>query len=132
MYVPSPLAALAYGAVKVGGYAAAARALNRAVGAAASPVAFGFAKTAIGLVGGIVYVMFAAELFQDSGSDLRLYLAAAPVRFVAWAIALSLFYRLRPRTLVLAASLGTVWSYALDLIMVGIYKVLPGMVMPWC
>ena len=130
MYAPSPLAALVYGAVKVGGYAYAAHRLNRFVGANASPVAFGFAKTAIGFVGGLIYLFALADYFK--GSDLLFYAGAAPFRLIAWTIALSLFYRLKPNILMLAVAAGTVWSYALDLLMWGIFKIMPGMVMPWC
>ena len=39
-----------------------------------------------------------------------------------------------PRLILIAAAVasGTAWSYALDGVMWAIYKVVPGMVMPFC
>ncbi|MCB1607184.1 MAG: hypothetical protein KDI71_09445 [Xanthomonadales bacterium] len=130
MYVPSPLAAVAYGAVKIAGYAYAAHWFNRYGRPQASLFGFGLAKTLIGLVGGVLYVFLVADLL--SASDLVIYLAAAPVRLAAWIIVIQLFYQVKASTHLLWALAGTAWSYALDLLMAGIYQLVPGMVMPWC
>src|SRR5262245_41119862 len=97
--IPSPTAALVYAAIKLGGYAAFARGLNRVSGDAVSPIRFAAAKTALGLVGGIAYVFALAPAVGISEqSDAALFLGAAPVRIAVWLI----------------------------------YRVVPGMVMPFC
>ena len=133
--MPSPLAALAYGAVKVIGYAYFARYLNQRHGESVSPYKFGIVKTAIGLAGGIAYVsVIAPAIWAQQDSHWAFFLGAAPIRFVAWCTALAIFYQFRARKAVVAgmAALGTIWSYVLDGIMWLIYQILPGMVMPFC
>ena len=133
--MPSPLAAVVYAAVKIGGYAAFAYGLNKITGRSISPLKFGGAKTALGLVGGITYVfaLVPATGLSDS-SDVALFLGAAPVRLLVWGAALSLFYGFRsnPRLMSAAMFLGVGWSYALDGAMWLVYRILPGMVMPFC
>jgi hypothetical protein len=133
--LPSPLAALAYGAIKVVGYAYFARRLNGYLGESVSPVKFGIAKTAIGLAGGLLYLFCMLPAMEVAGaSNLIVFLGAAPVRVVAWCVALAVFYGARNRVWVLltAALIGTTWTFALDGVMWLVYKVLPGMVMPFC
>ena len=133
--MPSPLAALAYGAVKIIGYAYFAKGLNLAAGRSISPYRFGVAKTAIGLAGGIAYVFVLLPAFGLSeGSDLQIFLGAIPVRLVAWSVALAIFYGFKEKPLFIAGAIaaGTAWSYALDGVMWIIYKLMPGMVMPFC
>jgi hypothetical protein len=132
--VPSPVAALAYGAVKLGGYAYFSMRLNVAVGASVRPYKFGLAKTVIGLVGGIAYLFALSRALPDGASDLVVFLGAIPVRITAWTVALWIFYgfKHKPRLVALAVLIGTAWSYMLDGIMWALYKLLPGMVMPFC
>lgn len=133
--VPGPLAALTYGAVKVLGYAYFARQLNQRLGVTVSPYKFGFAKTAIGLAGGMAYVFLLLHTMAgEDVSDLKVFIGAAPVRMLAWSLALALFYRFRGQAGLfgVAVLVGTAWSYVLDGVMWALYKVLPGMVMPWC
>jgi len=132
--VPGPLAALTYGAIKVAGYALFAKGLNRASARSVPALKFGLAKTAIGLVGGLAYVFAVVLALLPDAAEWRVYLGALPVRVVAWVIALSLFYRWRERrTLLLGAVLiGVAWSYAIDGVMAMLYKILPGMQMPFC
>jgi hypothetical protein len=133
--IPSAAAALTYGAVKVAGYALFGKTLNRWAQSPVRPVRFGLAKTALGLAGGLLYllVIVPATSLKDS-SDAVLFIGVIPIRLVVWSIALKLFYadRLQPRTKLLAVVAGTAWSYALDGVMALIYRVLPGMVMPFC
>ena len=67
-------------------------------------------------------------------SDFLLFLGAAPVRFLAWSALIGLFYGFRANPMLMSAAvlLGVVWSYALDGAMWVIYKILPGIVMPFC
>jgi hypothetical protein len=132
--MPSPAAGLTYGAIKVAGYALFARVLNRYAEKPAPPLKFGIVKTALGLVGGIAYFFLSLYIAGDDNSDVLLYIGALPVRLLIWAAVLQLFYRdgLQRRTKVLATLAGTAWSYVLDGAMVLIYRVVPGMDMPFC
>ena len=133
--MPSPLAALAYGAVKIVGYAYFAKALNSAAHRSVSPYRFGVTKTALGLAGGLLYIFVLLPAFGlRDGSDLQIFLGAIPVRLAAWSVALAIFYSFKHKPVLIAAAVasGTAWSYALDGVMWAIYKVVPGMVMPFC
>jgi hypothetical protein len=101
--MPSPVAGLMYAAVKVAGYALFGEALNRYAKKPARPLRFGLGKTALGLVGGVTYLFLIYSSSLEHSSDL-----------------------------LIAVVVGTVWSYALDGVMALIYRVLPGMVMPFC
>ena len=133
--VPSPLAAGVYVAVKVVGYATFARGLNRVTGKHVGPYRFAVAKTAVGLVGGIAYLLFLLPAFgSEDGSTPAVWLGAIPVRLLAWSLVLALFwgFRDRPRVMLMAVAVGTAWSYVLDGLMSLLYRILPGMDMPWC
>jgi hypothetical protein len=131
--MPSPVAALTYGAVKIAGYALFAKVLNRYTQKPVSPLKFGLVKTAVGLIGGLGYLFLMYSLREDT-SDAIAFIGALPVRLVVWAIVIKWFYGdgLERRTRVVATLAGTVWSYVLDGLMALIYRVLPGMVMPFC
>jgi hypothetical protein len=131
--MPSPVAALTYGAVKIAGYALFAKVLNRYAQKPVSPLKFGLVKTAVGLIGGLGYLVLMYSLREDT-SDAIAFIGALPVRLVVWAIVIEWFYGdgLERRTRVVATLAGTVWSYVLDGLMALIYRVLPGMVMPFC
>jgi hypothetical protein len=62
------------------------------------------------------------------------FAAAAPVRALAWLIALSIFFEWKGRRVALAIAVlaGVIWSYILDGVMVGVYQIIPGMAMPFC
>lgn len=133
--MPSPLAGLAYATVKIAGYAAFAHGLNKAVGREVSPLKFGLAKTGLGLVGGIAYLFILSMVVGSAHvSDAALFSGAMPVRMLVWLGALALFYGFRQRTALMSGVVivGVAWSYALDCVMWVIYKILPGMVMPFC
>ena len=131
--VPSPVAGLTYGAVKVAGYALFARVLNRYAQNPVPPLKFGLVKTAVGLAGGLGYLFLVYSVRADT-PDAIVFIGALPVRLIVWAIVIDWFYRdgLDRRTKGLAILAGTAWSYALDGVMALIYRILPGMVMPFC
>jgi dipeptide/tripeptide permease len=132
--VPGPLAAVTYASIKVVGYAGFAYALNRVLDRNIGVWKFGFAKTGIGLVGGLIY-FFAMMAMADekSFSEAQVYAGALPVRLLAWSVALALFYGFRDRKqlVILALVAGVLWSYLLDGVMALVYRV-PGMAMPFC
>jgi len=132
--IPSPLAALAYAAVKIGGYSYFAARLNGIIGTNVRPIRFGLAKTGIGLLGGLVYFYLLSVWGDEHLSDAKVFVGALPVRLIAWGIALGIFYGFRSKPMLVVAALlvGVVWSYALDGAMWLIYKIMPGMVMPFC
>lgn len=133
--VPGPLAALTYGALKVGGYALFARGLNGATGRSVRELGFGFGKTAIGLAGGLAYLfaIVPATGLTDS-PEWVVYAATLPIRVLSWTVALTLFYGWKRRPLLVLGAIpaGVAWSYALDAVMSVLFKVLPGMEMPFC
>jgi hypothetical protein len=132
--MPGPLAVITYTAVKVAGYAGYAYWLNRQVGKHVGVWKFGIAKTAIGLVGGLLYVLVMMTMFDDTQlSDAQTYIGALPFRLAAWVVALALFYGFRERAgfMKFALAAGVVWSYILDGVMAIFYH-LPGMAMAVC
>lgn len=133
--IPSPAAALIYAAVKVSGYAVFAHGLNTIGKRSVSPIKFSAAKTGLGLIAGVTYVFaLAPSLGVSDSSDAELFLGAAPVRLAVWLLVLGMFYGLRenPKLIGAAVFAGVAWSYTLDGLMWLIYKVLPGMAMPFC
>ena len=131
--MPSPVAALTYGAVKVAGYALFAKVLNRYAQKPVAPLKFGLVKTAVGLAGGLAYLFLVYSMREDT-PDAIVFIGALPVRLIVWAIVIRWFYGdgLERRTMVLAILAGTAWSYVLDGLMALIYRIVPGMVMPFC
>lgn len=132
--IPSPTAALTYGAVKVAGYALFAKLLNRYAQKPVSPLKFGLVKTAVGLVGGLAYLFVVYSVRADT-PDAIVFIGALPVRLIVWAIVIRWFYGdgLHRRTMILATLAGTAWSYLLDGLMAIIYRAFPdAMVMPFC
>lgn len=129
--MPGPVAGLTYGAIKIAGYAVFAKVLNRYAEKPVSPLKFGIVKTALGLVGGVAYFFL---FVREDRSELSLLVGVLAVRLFIWATALELFYRanLQRRTKVLAVLAGTAWSFLPDGVMFLLYRVLPGMDMPFC
>jgi hypothetical protein len=132
--IPSVFAAAIYGTVKVAGYAAFGSQLNRVAGRTVSPLKFGLVKTAVGLAGGIAYLIFAPNLLGIDESNWSIWLGAVPIRLLAWSIVIAIFYgfRDRPGLMTLAVLAGVVWSYVLDGVMALFHRVLPSMNMPFC
>jgi len=123
-----------YGAIKVAGYGVYAAALAKYGRSRVHPLVFGAAKTLLGLAAGIAFISILAAYLPPQTSDLFAWLVAIPIRLTVWLLALHLFFRFGQgwRVLLVAAVLGTVLSYALDGVMWLLYRVLPGMEMPWC
>ena len=133
--IPSPTAALIYAAVKLGGYALFAHGLNKLAGRRVSPMKFSAAKTGLGLLGGITYVFAIAPAVEISErSDAELFVGAAPMRMAIWLLVVGVFYgfRANPKLTAAAVFAGVAWSYTLDGVMWLMYRVVPGMVMPFC
>lgn len=131
--MPSTAAAGVYLTVKLVGYAVFAIALNRVAGKSVSPYKFTAAKTALGLAGGIGYLII-INVISDDLSDLTFWAGAIPIRLLAWVLVLGYFYGFKEQTILIAAAAfaGVAWSYLLDWLMSFFYKVLPGMESPWC
>ena len=132
---PSPLAAGVYVVVKVVGYAVFAHGLNRVTEQQIRPYRFAVAKTLVGLVGGIAYLLvLLPSIDAGASSTVSVWLGAIPVRLLAWSLVLAFFFgfRNRPGVMSMAVVVGTVWSYVLDGLMSLFYRILPGMDMPWC
>lgn len=132
--LPSPLAAVTYAAIKVIGYAAFAHGLNNVVGKSVSLLKFGISKIVIGFAAGVTYLFWVVPHTQiDQHSNSALLLGEVPIRMLAWAVALSIFYgfRTRPMLVSFAVLCGTALSYLLDGIMALLFH-LPGMEMPFC
>jgi len=132
--IPSFLAAASYGAIKVCGYAGFARALNVQLDRKVNIWGFGFAKTAIGFAVGVAYFLLVLTGKGEHWSEAQVYAGVLPFRLLAWAVALTIFYRLRQQPRALAFMLlvaGVVWSYLLDGLMALVNK-LPGMTTAFC
>lgn len=136
--LPSPLAASLYVAIKMAGYAAFASGLNRVWGTRVSAPQFAAGKTLLGFLSGAAYLWvygfwISSRLDTSTWSELGLWVGAAWPRLVVWLLALKLFYRQQKLpSLGVAALAGVAWSYALDAMMWGLYRVLPGMVWGFC
>lgn len=132
--LPSLLAAITYAAIKVIGYAGFAHELNKVAGKSVPLLKFGLCKTVIGLTVGLIYIFVVIPYTQiDQHSNLALWIGAVPIRVLAWALALSIFYGFRSRAMLVGSAVlvGTALSYLLDGIMALLFH-LPGMEMPFC
>ncbi len=129
---PAPLGFAAFVGVKLAGYIAAAKVLQRVyetsqVGA----VKAGLARTGIGIAAGLAYG--AVWIFSVRGpaepSTVLYFLGLAPVRMGEWSLTLWLFFHRNDpdlTRLVIFALLGSLWSYLLDAIGIGAALVIPG------
>jgi hypothetical protein len=126
---PMPLGLAYFAAVKFAGYTAAGVWLNRRYGQSArTPFAFGMARTALGVAAGFAFGFLALGLGLTK-SELAFYLLLAPIRLAEWSLIIWLFYgREEPdlRRLVVYATLGSLWSYVLDLPAILAVFILPG------
>jgi hypothetical protein len=123
-----------YMAIKVLGYAGFASLLNHSMHSAIPVWTFGAAKAVIGLVFGLVYLgLFAPELDLDKLNGLDLYLAALPVRLVAWVVTIDLFLGLSKRPLehIGAVLVGTAWTFGMDWLL-DLVDLLPGVRLAFC
>jgi hypothetical protein len=120
--VPAAAAFAIPAVVKLGGYSAAARRLNRSAAQRPAPVLVAVGRLAIGALLGIAFAIVWAKLMHlpsrlQARDLLRLYAALLPARLAAWWAALQLFYGDAPAKTV--ASL-TLLTYAIDAAIVGV------------
>ena len=105
----------AFAAIKLTGYSVAGSALNRWNDVSAPhPLAFGGARTLLGLGAGVAYGSLALRAGVDH-SELLFYLGLLPVRLAEWSAMLWLFYRASSRPRSVDALRGSLWSYCLDI-----------------
>ena len=123
---PLPLGIAAFSAVKFVGYALAGRTLNRANHVTQPrPFTFGAARTVLGVIAGVSYATILGKLGVQR-SDVWYYVNLFPVRQLEWLLMLVLFYRRSERRRYIDSTLGTVWSYVLDVPAVALAWVIPG------
>jgi hypothetical protein len=112
--------------VKWGGYTLAGRTFNYLNGTARpTPVVFGVARTALGILAGVSYAYVALGLGLER-SSLTWYLDLLPVRIGEWSLVLWLFYRHSTRRRLRDAAVASVWSYVLDIPAVAVAFMIPG------
>ncbi len=89
---PLPLGIAAFAAIKFAGYTLAGRTLNRANHVTRPrPLAFGAARTLLGIVAGVSYATILAR-FGVHRSEVWYYVNLFPVRQLEWLLMLVLFY----------------------------------------
>ena len=121
-----PLGVAIFAAVKFAGYSAAGRTLNRANNAShPHPLVFGAARTLLGLIAGISYAIIVRK-FGIERTGVWYYVDLFPVRQLEWTLMLFLFYRHSMRRRWVDATLGTFWSYVLDVPAVALAWMIPG------
>ena len=121
---PTPIGFVVFAGIKLAGYTAAARVLKANYNRPdRSPWTVGAARTALGIVVGGTYgaVWIALAIYARLGdwSLIAWFALLFPVRMAEWFIILWFFFdrELRDRRTILRyAALGTLWSYALDVI----------------
>ena len=123
---PTAVGVAYFTGIKLAGYSAAGVAINRAAGPPdPNPLAFGAARTIVGVVAGVGYALVLNSVistapFADfaNGFPILFYVGLIPIRALEWLLLLWLFYRSVPavtqkRTRYVA--LGVAWSYLMDL-----------------
>lgn len=125
----SLLGAAYFTGVKLIGYSAAGSFLNRRLETEAPhPIAFGAARTAIGVGFGIGYATLLSS-WAIGRAEAWFLLGLIPLRVLEWLLVLWVFYRRAPtldarRTGLVAA--GVAWSFVLDIPAIFAMFVLPG------
>jgi hypothetical protein len=120
---------IAFGAVKLAGYTAAAAYLRKALPENRPNIFLvGATRTLIGVAAGIAAVA-SIELLGDTRADLTFFALLIPVRLAEWLLLIRLFFA-KPqwtwkRSLVLAA-LGILWSFLLDIPAIAAAFLVPG------
>jgi hypothetical protein len=115
---PTFVGIAAFAAVKLAGYSAAGAWLRRRYTAPRPrPIVFGLARTVLGIVVGVSFALAMESLGVVRGM-VSYYLLLLPVRLAEWLAILWVFYRRaqpeRGRRW-RHATLGSAWSYLLDL-----------------
>src|SRR2546427_385949 len=91
---PLPLGIAAFAAVKLAGYTLAGRTLNRANHVTRPrPLAFGAARTLLGIIAGVSYAMILAR-FGVHRSEVWYYVNLFPVRQLEWLLTLAHLWRI--------------------------------------
>ncbi len=123
---PLPLGIAAFAVVKLAGYTLAGRTLNRANHVTRPrPLAFGAGRTLLGIIAGVSYATILAR-FGVHRSEVWYYVNLFPVRQLEWLLMLVLFYPRSDRRRYIDSTLGTFWSYLLDVPAVALAWVIPG------
>ena len=132
--VPGPAAAVVYTTLKVAGYGLYSMAVAKALHQRNRPILFGFAKTGLGLGAGLLLLGIVVRYDLHDVGDFTVLALVAPVRFLIWLLVLKLFFDFRGKVhlALIAALAGTALSYALDGVMWMLYRVVPGMELPFC
>lgn len=129
---PAPFGFAYFAGIKLAGYSASAAFLRKKYPTATAGVfRIGLTRTMIGIVAGVSYGAIWIYLLKfDGPTETALYLALlVPIRLLEWTLLLRLFFDRafvnRARDFGFA-SLGTLWSYALDAVGIGAALVIPG------
>lgn len=130
----APLGFVYFAGVKFAGYTAAGFALKRAYPEYQGGIAkVGAARTAIGLVAGLVFgaawMFLSSRVFHFQDPGFSYFLGLLPVRIAEWLLLLHLFFdrHLKDwRKAIKSAVAGSIWSYCLDAIGIGAALVMPG------
>ena len=121
-----PLGIAVFSVVKLAGYTLAGRTLNRANHVTRPrPLLFGAARTLLGVVAGVSYATIIHKFGIDR-SGIWYYVDLFPVRQIEWTAMLLLFYPHSTRRRYMDSTLGTLWSYFLDVPAVALAWVIPG------
>ncbi len=121
-----PLGIAVFTAVKLAGYSLAGRTLNRVNNVARPrPISFGIARTLLGIVAGISFATI-TQRFGIDRSGIWYYVDLFPVRQIEWTLMLLLFYPRSTRRRYVDSTLGTIWSYLLDVPAVALAWIIPG------
>ncbi len=114
---PSIIGAATFVGVKLLGYSVAGYVLKRRYAQRETrALAFGVARTLLGIIAGVVYGVVIVY-FQITSSEWQFYVWLAPVRLAEWLLIIWLFFErdeLNKKRLTLNSVLGSAWSYVLD------------------
>lgn len=127
---PEPLGLVYFAGVKLAGYSAAGVYLRNRLGQARPrAIAFGAARTALGIGAGVAVASSLAAINIDRLEPL-FYFVLLPVRVAEWLLAIWWFFgrriRMSGRTRLAYSAGGALWSYVLDLPAIMAVLVIPG------
>jgi hypothetical protein len=127
---PEPLGLAYFAAVKLAGYSAFGGHLRKKFGAEQPrAIAFGAARTVLGLIVGIGFVALLAVSGMQR-TEMAFYVLLLPVRFGEWLLAIWFFFSrrmpLEQNAVVKQSVYGSVVSYLLDVPAIASVFILPG------
>lgn len=125
---PAPLGFFYYAAVKAVGYSCAGYLLKRKFKHSLHFLIFGIARTILGIIVGFSYAINTEKYGLVCPSPM-FFVLLLPVRFAEWFFLIWLFYHrhgITKRQLILYSTLGTIWSYLLDVPAIASVFLLPG------